>query len=109
MPMAKAWADDDKDNILKQLLAFALVRTDFETVMSSTPWAIQDAISTIKTPFPIYSYYDNFSGLISTVPVWVHNLINNEDEKIDRGAYKGFSPTFKFGMKITPFKNIWEL
>ena len=109
MPIAKAWADDDKDNILKQLLAFALVRTDFETVMSSTPWAIQDAISTIKTPFPIYSYYDNFSGLISTVPVWVHNLINNEDEKIDRGAYKGFSPTFKFGMKITPFKNIWEL
>lgn len=109
MPMAKAWADDDKDNILKQLLAFALVRTDFETMMSSTPWAIQDAISTIKTPFPIYSYYDNFSGLISTVPAWVHNLINNEDEKIDRGAYKGFSPTFKFGMKITPFKNIWEL
>lgn len=109
MPIAKAWADDDKDNILKQLLAFALVRTDFETMMSSTPWAIQDAISTIKTPFPIYSYYDNFSGLISTVPVWVHNLINNEDEKIDRGAYKGFSPTFKYGMKITPFKNIWEL
>ena len=109
MPIAKAWADDDKDNILKQLLAFALVRTDFETMMSSTPWAIQDAISTIKTPFPIYSYYDNFSGLISTVPAWVHNLINNEDEKIDRGAYKGFSPTFKFGMKITPFKNIWEL
>lgn len=109
MPIAKAWADDDKDNILKQLLAFALVRTDFETMMSSTPWAIQDAISTIKTPFPIYSYYDSFSGLISTVPAWVHNLINNEDEKIDRGAYKGFSPTFKFGMKITPFKNIWEL
>lgn len=109
MPIAKAWADDDKDNILKQLLAFVLVRTDFETMMSSTPWAIQDAISTIKTPFPIYSYYDNFSGLISTVPAWVHNLINNEDEKIDRGAYKGFSPTFKFGMKITPFKNIWEL
>lgn len=109
MPIAKAWADDDKDNILKQLLAFALVRTDFETMMSSTPWAIQDAISTIKTPFPIYSYYDNFSGLISTVPAWVHNLINNEDEKIDRGAYKDFSPTFKFGMKITPFKNIWEL
>lgn len=109
MPIAKAWADDDKDNILKQLLAFALVRTDFETMMSSTPWAIQDAISTIKTPFPIYSYYDNFSGLISTVPAWVHNLINNEDEKIDRGAYKGFSPTFKFGMKMTPFKNIWEL
>lgn len=109
MPIAKAWTDDDKDNILKQLLAFVLIRTDFETMMSSTPWAIQDAISTIKTPFPIYSYYDNFSGLISTVPVWVHNLINNEDEKIDRGAYKGFSPTFKFGMKITPFKNIWEL
>lgn len=109
MPLAKAWADDDKDNILKQLLAFVLVRTDFETMMSSTPWAIQDAISTIKTPFPIYSYYDNFSGLISTVPTWVHNLINTEDEKIDRGAYKGFSPTFKFGMKITPFKNIWEL
>lgn len=109
MPIAKAWADDDKDNILKQLLAFALVRTDFETMMSSTPWAIQDAISTIKTPFPIYSYYDNFSGLISTIPIWVHNLINNEDEKIDRGAYKGFSPTFKYGMKITPFKNIWEL
>ena len=109
MPIAKAWADDDKDNILKQLLAFALVRTDFETMMSSTPWAIQDAISTIKTPFPIYSYYDNFSGLISTVPAWVHNLINNEDEKIDRGAYEGFSPTFKFGMKMTLFKNIWEL
>lgn len=109
MPIAKAWADDDKDNILKQLLAFALVRTDFETMMSSTPWAIQDAISTIKTPFPIYSYYDNFSGLISTVPAWVHNLINNKDEKIDRGAYEDFSPTFKFGMKMTPFKNIWEL
>ena len=109
MPIAKAWADDDKDNILKQLLAFALVRTDFETMMSSTPWAIQDAISTIKTPFPIYSYYDNFSGLITTVPAWVHNLNNNEDEKIDRGAYEGFSPTFKFGMKMTLFKNIWEL
>ena len=33
MPIAKAWADDDKDNILKQLLAFALVRTDFETML----------------------------------------------------------------------------
>jgi hypothetical protein len=109
VPIAKAWTDDDKDNILKQLLAFALIRTDFETLMSSTPVAALAAISTIKTPFPIYSYYDNFSGLISTVPVWVHNLINNEDKKIDRGAYEDFSPTFKFGMKMTPFKNIWEL
>lgn len=108
-PMAKAWADDDKDNVIKQLIAFCLVRTDVETFMSTTPWAAEDAIKTIKTPFPVYSYYDNFSGLVSTIPQSIYGLITNDNKVIDRGAYEDYSKTFKYIMKLTPIKNLWEL
>lgn len=110
LPIIKSWADDDKDSIIRQLIAFALIRTDFETLMNVTPWAVSDAINTIKTPFPIYSYYDNFTSLISIIPETTYNIISNEkSDKIDRGAYEDWTKAQKYGLKLTPFKNLWEL
>lgn len=110
LPIIKSWADDDKDSIIRQLIAFALIRTDFETLMNVTPWAVSDAINTIKTPFPIYSYYDNFTSLISIIPETTYNIISNKkSDKIDRGAYEDWAKAQKYGLKLTPFKNLWEL
>lgn len=109
-PIIKNIAEDDDKNILKQLLYFVMLRAQFEMTLAKTPLFLSDAISTLKSPIPLFSYYDTTSGLLTQLPVTAFNYLSGEDEKkISKGAYKGMYDWQKYGIKMFPFKNIWEL
>lgn len=109
-PLVEAWADDD-DEVWKKILAFIMMRTDFENIMALTPWFAVDAIRTMKTPFPIFSLLENATGFMPLIPIALWNVINGREDNdtIDRGAYEDWPRWAQKLMKTTPFKNLWEL
>jgi len=109
-PVAKHWADDDKKNILKQMLAFILLRSSFEYSMATGYGMVLDAISTFKTPFPIMSLWDSFTNFFKSLyNIGTSVITGKESKKISRGAYKGMTELERWLIKITPIKNLWEL
>lgn len=97
-----AEADDDKDNWLKQLCALLVVRSKFE---AGAPYNVLDIINTVKSPSAIFSMTDNISTVIN-YPIY---LFNNGDKVSKYGPYKGWTKLEKSLLKLTPFKNVWEL
>ena len=119
LPIFQNSADQDKKNILKQLIAFALEKTSFETL---APYNILAFNEILTSPFAIMSYVNTAIELTATpfndIWNWISNsiteLITGEDipEKdrlIKRGAYKNMTPAERATIKLTPFKNLWEL
>lgn len=111
--ISNASADDDKDNKLKNLFAYVMLRTAFET---RSAYTLIDIYSTIKQPTPLYSLFDNIGTLVwqSILPVtslMVPYLYDSEDigKEITRGAYKGCTQFERALWKLTPFKNVKEL
>lgn len=112
-PLLSSSADDDKKNILKQLLAYVMERTSFEIM---APYNVIDMVRNVKSPSPIISYIENMSEFAQSPMNLLINygrtaikgeLINNK--VIKRGAYKGMTEFEKTMIKITPFKNLIEL
>ena len=97
-----AEADDDKDNWLKQLCALLVVRSKFEAGAS---YNVLDIVNTVKSPSAIFSMTDNISTVIN-YPIY---LFNNGDKVSKYGPYKGWTKLEKSLLKLTPFKNVWEL
>ena len=111
--VSNASADDDKDDKLKNLFAYVMLRTAFET---RSAYTLIDLYSTIKQPTPLYSLFDNIGTLVwqSILPVtslMVPYLYDSEDigKEITRGAYKGCTQFERALWKLTPFKNVKEL
>lgn len=95
-------ADDDKDNWLKQLCALLAVRSKFE---AGAPYNVLDIVNTVKTPSAIFGMTDNFTTILN-YPI---DLIHNGNKVSKYGPYKGWNKFEKALLKLTPFKNVWEL
>ena len=109
--IAGAWADKDKNNKLKNFLAYVLARTSFET-KALYNW--MDIYNTIKTPTPLYGLFDTILNITAYPFDLIYRIFLDEDNpknerKISRGAYKGWTPVQRDIMKATPFKNVYEL
>ena len=61
-PLLEQSADDDKKNIIKQLLAYTIIRSQFETL---APYNLLDIASIIKSPSAITDYVSNMFELFS--------------------------------------------
>lgn len=119
LPIFQQSADQDKRNILLQILTFALEKTSFETL---APYNILAFNEVITSPFAITSYV-NTAIELGTTPFndiwnWVSDSIvelftgeeaPDKQRLIKRGAYKNMTPAERAVIKLTPFKNIWEL
>lgn len=112
-PLLEKSADDDKRNIIKQLLAYVIIRAQFETL---APYNLYDMASIVKSPSAIIDYVGNMFDLF-TIPVNILfeptiNYIRGTDtpnKVIKRGAYKGWTKTERNMLKLTPFRSIWEM
>jgi len=94
-PLLEQSADDDKKNIVKQLLAYVVMRSQFETM---APYNLLDMASIIKSPSAITDYVGNIFELFSNPVSVIYDKIlawaKDEpyyDEVIKRGAYKGWT------------------
>lgn len=116
-PIVTSSADDDRKNILKQLIAYILERSVFETL---APYNLVDMANTLKSPFAIMNYIQNmqeFMGNMFKVPLETlyYTITNDEDKlydlnkRIKKGAYKGMTNMEKQLIKLTPAKNVIEL
>ena len=104
-------ADKDKKDILKQLFAYVMLRTAFE---SRSKYTINDIYGTIKSPTPLSSMLDNFGNMVNETISPITNFFSltetrERDKNITRGAYKGMTPFERSLIKLSPIKNIWEL
>lgn len=112
-PLCSSSADEDKRSIIKQILAYAIERTMFETL---APYNLIDIARVIKSPSAIISYVENMFEL-SQLPVGMvyesakATLSGQEyrSKRIRRGAYKGYTEFERSAWKLTPFKNLIEL
>lgn len=112
-PLCSSSADEDKKNILKQILAYAIERSTFETL---APYNLVDMARVIKSPTAISSYIENLSE-VTSIPFDIlyqqtKSLITGQEYKskrIRRGAYKGYTEWERGMWKLTPFKNLIEL
>lgn len=113
-PFIQRWADEDKRNWLKQLLAYVIERTSFEVY---APYNLFDMMKIINDPFAIANYVNNYinlmTGPLSIASDGILSLINEDFQPdnniITRGAYRGWSKFEQQLFKLTPFKNIYEL
>ena len=104
-------ADDDKKDILKNMFAYVMLRTAFE---SRSKYTINDIYGTIKSPTPLSTLLDNFGNIVNETISPITNLFSltesrERDKRIARGAYKNMTPLERSIIKSTPFKNIIEL
>lgn len=112
-PLCSSSADEDRKNILKQILAYAIERSMFETL---APYNLMDMARVVKSPSAITSYLENLATL-GGIPAdimyqQVKSLFTGESQKpkrIRRGAYKGYTEWERGMWKLTPFKNLIEL
>lgn len=111
-PLLASSADDDKKNILKQILAYAIDRTTFETL---APYNLADMARVIKSPSAITSYVEGLFELFYSPFDMLYDTVKSEitgeniNKAIRKGAYKGMTPFTRDLIKLTPFKNIIEL
>lgn len=113
-------ADDDKDNLLLQLVAYVAIAARWEAF---TPYRFADILNTIKSPTAMTSVWDGLNNLADGMnsyktpenSLWsmfsnVSQAITSEDGDtlIKRGAYKGNTHLEKALWKLTPFKNLKE-
>ena len=104
-------ADDDKKDIIKNMFAYVMLRTAFE---SRSKYTINDIYGTIKSPTPLSTLLDNFGNIVNETISPITNLFSltesrERDKRITRGAYKNMTPLERSIIKSTPFKNIIEL
>ena len=104
-------ADRDKKNKLKNLFAFVMLRTAFE---SRSKYTIDDIYGTIKSPTPLSTLLDNFGNIVNETISPITNMFSltnarERDKRITRGAYKNMTPLERSLLKSTPFKNVIEL
>jgi hypothetical protein len=109
-PLLEQSADDDKKNIIKQLLAYTIIRSQFETL---APYNLLDMASIIKSPSAITDYVSNMFELFSNPVSLLYERIKYwwldetyYDATIKRGAYKGWTKQERNLLKLTPFRNI---
>lgn len=112
-PLLQQSADDDRKNIIKQLLAYTAMRSKFETM---APYNLIDMAAVVKSPSAIIDYVGNMFELFSSpVGILYDNIVNwirgerYRSKVIKRGAYKGWTKEQRDLMKLTPFRNLWEL
>lgn len=112
-PLLEESADDDKRSIIKQLLAYVIMRAQFETL---APYNLYDMASVVKSPSAIVDYVGNMFELLSTpFNIGAEQLgrfltgQEPDDEIIKRGAYKGWTKFWRNILKLTPFRSLWEL
>lgn len=109
-----AWADDDKDDIILQMIAYWLKATQFET---HAPYNTSDIISTIKSPTASTSILDKvqYFGQSTVDYAIAESLLNlslTEDKPKPIGKnsiYEGWSKPAKGAFQLfLPFHNEWE-
>lgn len=113
-PLVAKWADEDRRNWLKQLLAYVIERTSFEVY---APYNLFDMMKVINDPFAIANYVNTYLSLITgPFNIVTDNIMTliDEDFQVDnnviqRGAYRGWTKFEQKLMKLTPFKNLFEL
>lgn len=104
-------ADRDKKNKIKNMFAYIMLRTAFE---SRSKYTIDDIYSTIKSPTPLSTLLDNLGNVVNETISPITNIFSltntrERDKRITRGAYKYITPLERSLIKSTPFKNIIEL
>lgn len=112
-PIVTSSADDDKKNIIKQMLAFIIERTTFETL---APYNVLDMFNTLKSVSAIMSYVQNMQSFAANIynilEKNVYSLFSDEPpytKIVNKGAYKGMTDIQRDMIKLTPFKNVIEL
>lgn len=98
-------ADDDPKNLVLQELALIAVRSKFEI---GTPYNPTDIYNTFKSPTAVFTFIDNFRNFV-TYPIEAVSSIGEPQKRIKYGAYKNFTPIERSMIKLTPFKNVFEL
>lgn len=104
-------ADRDKKDKLKNMFAYVMLRTAFE---SRSKYTIDDIYNTIKSPTPLSTLLDNFGNVVNETISPITNMFSltntrERDKRITRGAYKNMTPLERSLLKSTPFKNVIEL
>lgn len=112
-PLLEESADDDKRNIIKQLLAYVIMRAQFESL---APYNLYDMVSIVKSPSAIVDYVGNMFELLSTpfnmAAEQLGSFLTGQEpdgKTIKRGAYKGWKKWWRNLFKLTPFRSLWEL
>lgn len=96
---AKAEADDDKDNWLKNFVALITVRTAVESRSNLLP---VEAVNMFNSPTAAWGIIQHFGRALNT-------MFDEPNKVVDRGAYKGKTRFERSLIKITPFRSIYEL
>lgn len=108
------WADDDKDSLLLQSIAYWLRASQFEI---TGPYNLEDLMSTIKSPTASTSVLDKINSFThSTTDYMLENLLYNlsliDEEPNDvvgkNSAYTGWNKVQKSVMQLTPYHNEYE-
>ena len=105
--LMKDIVDDNDDNWWAKFLLYVTMRTKFE---STSPYNLLDIINTVKNPTPLFGFTDNFqTSLVSSFKHLTDLLNITEDENlVQRGAYKDWEKWKRDLMKLTPLKNPYE-
>ena len=96
---AKAEADDDEDNWLKNFIALISVRTAVESRSNLLP---VETVNMFNSPTAAWGIIEHFGKALNT-------MFNEPNKIVDRGAYKGKTQFERSLIKITPFRSIYEL
>lgn len=96
---AKAEADDDEDNWLKNFIALISVRTAVESRSNLLP---VETVNMFNSPTAAWGIIEHFGKALNT-------MFNEPNKIVDRGAYKGKTRFERSLIKITPFRSIYEL
>ena len=96
---AKAEADDDKDNWLKNFSALIAVRTAVESRSNLLP---VETVNMFNSPTAAWGIIEHFGRALNT-------MFKEPNKIVDRGAYKGKTRFERSLIKITPFRSIYEL
>ena len=96
---AKAEADDDEDDWLKNFIALISVRTAVESRSNLLP---VETVNMFNSPTAAWGIIEHFGKALNT-------MFNEPNKIVDRGAYKGKTRFERSLIKITPFRSIYEL
>lgn len=111
-------ADRDKRSYIKQLIALLFTKFQWET---HTPHRHGDVLNSIKSVtaatsatdavdrfFSIFSQQRTGMSFVDLLSLFDGSKNTEYNKKITTGAYRKHTKAFKFGMKLTPFKNEFE-
>jgi hypothetical protein len=107
MYLAVNASDKDPNDKVKQLFAYVMMRTAWET---RAQYNLADAYSNLKSPSAITGLLDVFGNLAAyPMDIITDWFAGKTGKRINRGAYRGKTQFEQNLWKMTPMKNVIEL